>query len=80
MAKRKLRDALGREITYDTDKAGSGDRSMCKRCRFDWKTCENDIIRMEAKGNIVCVAQTDEEGFPILFYCGFFEEKPYSNA
>ena len=67
-------------LTYDTEKIGEDNRSMCKKCRFDWKTCENREIRMEYQGKVISAAPIDKEGFPILVYCMYFEEKPYSNA
>ena len=76
MVKEVITDPLGEKIELDTEKIGYKKKSMCHECKKDWKTCENEEIKVTKEGKIIVFGPpTDDYGFPILMYCFAFDEK-----
>ena len=61
------------KVGIDWSKLGVPDVPMCRRCKNDWRTCENWEIKREVDGKVeIFGPPTDEDGYPILLYCNPF--------
>jgi hypothetical protein len=65
----------GRDIKLDLRKVAKGRRSLCRDCIKEPYSCENKWIKGEKNGEIVLNASSDEEGFPSIGYCTWFEHR-----
>lgn len=64
------------KVGFDWSKLGVPDAPMCRRCRNDWRTCENWEIKREVDGDVeVFGPPADEGGYPILMYCNSYDPR-----
>jgi len=72
----QLVDTPSGKVGIDWSKLGVPDAPMCRRCKNDWRTCENWEIKREVDGSVeVFGPPADEGGYPVLMYCSSYEPR-----
>ena len=72
MPKKIVKDALGREITLETEKFSRGTSSLCRRCRLTGRAVRIRRSKPTGTGRYYLLLPSIRMGFPSLFTAGGF--------